>query len=148
MHEALGATFNVDTRFPLLDRKLVEYMFAAPREHKICRGQTRMLQRRAMEGILPAVVTQEHLKKNFNPILWRQQSGHFRQTLDTFFEQREFRVAEYMDMDWLRGAYSSLKAGNGGGQSDYVLWYALNLESWLQTLETQPEASHGDAPAA
>lgn len=149
IHEALGATFNVDTRFPLLDRRLVEYMFATPREHKIRRGQTRMLQRRAMDGILPAVVTQEHLKKNLNPVLWRQQNKHFAETLQSFFEQKTFRVAEYIDIDWMRGAYSNFLSSNGGAQqSAYVLWYALNLEGWLQTTESQTEAHHDGVPAA
>ncbi|WP_246718863.1 asparagine synthetase B family protein [Microvirga terrestris] len=148
IHEALGATFNVDTRFPLLDRELVEYLFAAPREYKIRGGQTRMLQRRAMEGILPPVVTQEHLKKNLNPVLWRQQNAHFARTLEKFFKQRSFRIGEYIDIDWLRRAYDDFVSGRGSGQEAYVLWYALNIESWLQLLETQREVQHDGIPAA
>lgn len=148
IHEALGATFNVDTRFPLLDRKLVEYLFAAPREHKIRHGQTRMLQRRAMEGILPPVVTQEHLKKNVNPVLWRQQQNNFAETLKGFFAQRTFRVADYIDVDWMRRSYDDFLGNRGAGQTAYVLWYALNIESWLHMIDNRTEAHHGGVPAA
>ncbi|WP_166802300.1 asparagine synthetase B family protein [Microvirga pakistanensis] len=148
MHEALGAIFDVDTRFPLLDRRVVEYLFAAPRELKIRRGQTRILQRQAMEGILPPVVTQEHLKKNFNPVLWRQQHEHFLGALKPFMSQQSFRIADYMDVDWLRRTYQDFVDGRAPGQAGYLLWYALNLEIWLQAQHSTRETLRDGIPAA
>lgn len=148
MHEALGARFDVDTRFPLLDRRLVEYLFAAPRELKIQRGRTRILQREAMEGILPPVVTQEHLKKNFHPVLWRQQNDHFVGALKPFMEQRSFRIADYMQIDWLRQTYDAFIDGRAPGYAGYLLWYALNLEIWLQAQSSSREALRDGIPAA
>ncbi|SCY56942.1 asparagine synthase (glutamine-hydrolyzing) [Microvirga guangxiensis] len=148
MHEALGAIFDVDTRFPLLDRRIVEYLFAAPRELKIQHGHTRILQRKAMEGILPSVVTQEHLKKNFNPVLWRQQHEHFLSALKPFMSQQSFRIADYIDVDWLRSTYEAFVAGRAPGQTGYLLWYAFNLEIWLQAQGSSRETIRDGIPAA
>lgn len=148
IHEALGAAFDVDTRFPLLDRRLIEYMFAVPRRHKIREGQTRILQRRAMDGILPPVVTQEHLKKNMNPVLWRQQEANLRRALKPLMQESDHRIAAYMRMDWIRDAYRRFEGGRASPRDGYVLWYALNLESWLRSLEDRQEMRDVHAPAA
>ena len=148
IHEALGAAVDVDTRFPLLDRKVIEYMFAVPRRQKIREGQTRILQRRAMEGILPAVVMHEHLKKNMNPVLWRQQRSSLIAALAPMMSRKGHRISAYMDINWLRRTQEEFSAGRASSQDGYVLWYALNLELWLQSLEHRTEARNDRAPAA
>ena len=135
LHEALGAAFGIETRFPLLDRRLVEYMFAAPREQKIRRGEIRLLQRRALTGILPEVVLTRHLKKNINPVLRRQQRENFVVELKKLFAAGRLRCEEYLDGGYLRTSYQQLLADRGGQRADLVLWYAMNLERWLEGLD-------------
>jgi asparagine synthase (glutamine-hydrolysing) len=132
VHEALGAELGVETRFPLLDRRLVEYMFAVPREQKVRHGQTRVLQRRAMAGVLPDEVLREHLKKNLHPVLWRQQRSHFERELGQVLARPRPLSADYLDWGRLRGVYDGYRAGRTA--MGYVLWYALNLERWLEGL--------------
>jgi asparagine synthase (glutamine-hydrolysing) len=132
LHEALGAAFGIETRFPLLDRRLVEYMFAAPREQKIQRGEVRQLQRRAMKGILPEVVLTRHVKKNLNPVLKRQQHGNFVMELKTLFSGGGLRCEEYLDGSYLHRTYRQFLANDGTGTTARVLWYAMNLERWLE----------------
>jgi asparagine synthase (glutamine-hydrolysing) len=131
MHEALGAHFRVDTRFPLLDRKLVEFMFAAPREAKIKQGRTRIAQRSAMTGILPDFVVQDHRKKNLHPVLWRQQRGNFLHALTSLFGARTRLCEEYLDREELRRIYERYLA-HDDRKAGQVLWHALNLEEWLR----------------
>jgi asparagine synthase (glutamine-hydrolysing) len=135
LHEALGAAFGIETRFPLLDRRLVEYMFAAPREQKIRRGQVRVLQRRAMKGILPEVVLTRHVKKNLNPVLRRQQHGNFVAEAKKLFSGGSLRCEAYLDRAHLHRCYGEFLQNRGGDQAAIPLWYALNLERWLEGLE-------------
>lgn len=44
---------GVELRYPLLYRPLVEFMYALPWEHKLRPGRDRVIQRRALKGILP-----------------------------------------------------------------------------------------------
>lgn len=133
LHESLGAAFGVETRFPLLDRRLVEYMFAASREQKIRGGEVRLLQRRAMRGILPEVVLQRHVKKNLNVVLRRQQHGHFVAELKTLFSGRPLRAEAYLDRAYLRDSYRRYLA-SGEQDAAVPLWYAMNLERWLEAV--------------
>ncbi len=130
-HLALGAKFGVDTRFPFLDRRLVEYMFAVPREHKVREGQTRLLQRRAMKGILPEVVVRDHVKKNIHPVLQRQQRPHFGEALAELFARPRLECEEYLDGPCLREHYRRFAGGSADTNVGNVLWHALNLEIWL-----------------
>src|SRR5688572_3430991 len=133
LHESLGAAFGVETRFPLLDRRLVEYMFAAPRDQKIRDGEVRLLQRRAMRGILPEVVLQRHVKKNLNVVLRRQQHGYFVAELQQLFSGGRLRAEEYLDRAYLQESYRRYLA-SGENSAAVPLWYAMNLERWLATL--------------
>jgi len=128
VHDGLDAPFGVQTRFPMLDRRLVEYLFAVPREQKIAGGRSRILQRKALEGILPEVVLREHLKKNFHPAMERQQRAHFQAELDRVFSRTHPLSAGYVNWDVLRSGYREFLHGKAW----YPLWFALNVELWLE----------------
>lgn len=137
LHESLGSAFGVETRFPLLDRRLVEYLFAAPREMKIHEGATRIVQRRAMAGVLPEVVLEQHVKKNLNPVLRRQQRGHLVAAVDALLGQPRLRCDAYIDPAYLRRAHRDFVNGRRGKDAGSVLWCALNLEHWLRSVESR-----------
>jgi asparagine synthase (glutamine-hydrolysing) len=135
LHESLGAAFGIETRFPLLDRRLVEYLFAAPREQKIRFGEVRGIQRRAMRGLLPDAVLTRHVKKSLNPVLRRQQQQNFVVELEKLFSRSELRCEQYLDADYLRASYQAFHAGGGTNDAALALWHAMNLEQWLRGLE-------------
>ncbi|MEQ8232875.1 MAG: asparagine synthase-related protein [Gammaproteobacteria bacterium] len=132
IHESLGAAFGMETRFPLLDRRLVEYLFAAPREQKIHRGEVRGIQRRAMHGMLPEAVLTRHIKKNINPVLRRQQYQNFVTATRSLLAANELRCTRYLDADFLRRTGRDFLEHGGDASAPLVLWYAMNLEHWLQ----------------
>jgi asparagine synthase (glutamine-hydrolysing) len=51
-----------ETRYPFLDRSLLEFIFAIPREQVIRPGYRRSLMRRALRGIVPAEVLERRRK--------------------------------------------------------------------------------------
>jgi asparagine synthase (glutamine-hydrolysing) len=122
----------METRFPLLDRRLVEYLFAAPREQKIHRGEVRGIQRRAMHGMLPEVVLTRHIKKNINPVLRRQQYQNFVTATRSLLTADDLRCTHYLDADFLRRTGREFLEHGGNASAPLVLWYAMNLEYWLQ----------------
>ena len=136
IHEALGGALALDTRFPLLDRGVVEYMFAAPREGKIREGQSRILHRKAMEGILPEVVTREHMKKNFNPVLAKQQRANFERETRDLLEQKTLRSEAFVDWTYVRRIHGDFLKGRADAW--YPLWFTLNLERWLEQIADAP----------
>jgi asparagine synthase (glutamine-hydrolysing) len=52
----------IERRYPFLDRELVEFVCAIPREQLVRPGQRRSLMRRALEGIVPAEILERRRK--------------------------------------------------------------------------------------
>jgi asparagine synthase (glutamine-hydrolysing) len=57
-----GQLVNREKRYPFLDRDLLEFLFAIPREQLLRPGDRRSLVRRALAGIVPAEVLQRKRK--------------------------------------------------------------------------------------
>ena len=51
-----------ETRYPYLDRDLLEFLYAIPREQMVRPGQRRSLMRRALSGIVPAEILERRRK--------------------------------------------------------------------------------------
>lgn len=58
----LHAGYPYEKRFPFLDRDLLEFLFAIPREQIVRPGQRRSLMRRAMAGIVPQEILDRRRK--------------------------------------------------------------------------------------
>jgi len=132
-HDDCSGAFAIDTRFPFLDLRLVEAMFALERRWKLDGGNIRMMQKRAMEPFLPPEILRDHLKKNFHGALHaftqRTYGEVFRKLLSgTGQLSREF-------IDW-RALQRYGDAFLSGAVTDPgPLWLALNLEIWLKGLQ-------------
>lgn len=147
LHEAMGAALGVETRFPLLDRRIVEFMFAVPRRHKICRGRSRILQRKAMAGILPDVVLEDHKKKNINIVLRRQQRNNFRAEVEKVFARKNLRCESYFDHRRLLATLERFRSGRYDDVTQFVLWAAVSLERWLEYAGRPPGGGAGGSDA-
>jgi asparagine synthase (glutamine-hydrolysing) len=59
---ANAARYQIVYRYPLLDRRLVEFALGLPPEHFLHRGQSRCFARQALAGLLPPAVVWNHDK--------------------------------------------------------------------------------------
>jgi asparagine synthase (glutamine-hydrolysing) len=129
-HDVCSAAFGVATRFPFLDVRLVEALFAVPRPWKIHRGQVRPLQRQALAPWLPPEVLEEHVKKNFQPAMSRFVWQTCRAEFDRLLGDDRAVSRKYLDWPRLRQHYD--RVANGAATDLSPLWGALNLERWLR----------------
>ena len=58
---------RIEMRYPLMDRRLLEFCLAAPAQLKLRDGYTRYLARGALDGILPAAIQWRTTKEPFSP---------------------------------------------------------------------------------
>lgn len=63
--DAASMAFSVENRAPLLDHRIVEFLFRLPGDEKIRDGWTKSLLRRAFKGILPEPVRTRRTKFGF-----------------------------------------------------------------------------------
>ena len=127
--DVVSSAVGVETRYPLLDIRLVEALFALPREWKLYRGKVRVLQKKAMAGLLPDEILRDHLKKNFHPTLNRFLREAYQQPIEDLLTSPKPMVREFVDWPVLDAYYRSFVSGRVSDPSP--LWGAMNLEKWL-----------------
>jgi len=135
-----------ERRFPFLDRDLLEFLFAIPRDQLVRPGERRSLMRRALRGILP------------NEILERKRKAfRARSSLSAFSTERQalHGLTHGMLLDSLGIVRQTefrraLDAGRRGGEPSVPLLRALALEIWLRDSEvlSKPTVSATSLPIA
>ncbi len=129
-HDVASSRWAIDTRFPLLDVRLVEHMFAMPREWKIRHGEVRMLQKQAVMPFVPPQIAAQHIKKDFHPVLNAFLRGAYAKELLPLLEKREHASDDYVAWSAIREYYDAFAAGRIA--NPYPLWVVSNLERWLR----------------
>ncbi|MFH1824082.1 MAG: asparagine synthase (glutamine-hydrolyzing) [Candidatus Firestonebacteria bacterium] len=122
---------SLETRSPMLDTALIEFVATLPQEFKICKGQTKYILRKAFKDILPPQILNRK-KHGFGiPLaIW------FTKDLGKFFEEKVLSESSkckmYLNQEKVRQIYNEhLKKINDNSQK---LWLILQFELWLQKL--------------
>jgi asparagine synthase (glutamine-hydrolysing) len=128
-------SFCIERRHPFLDRRLVEFCLALPEDQCQRQGVTKVLLRRAMNGLLPDSVRNRRGKAEFSQMFSEQFSALGGATLfkNLGVESRSFVIG-----DRVRQMYSQMErfAAQGfPGPVTYVwlLWMTWGIELWLNT---------------
>lgn len=127
-----------DERHPLLYRPLVEFLLALPWEHILRPSQNRVIQRRALRGILPEGIRVRTSKSSGTPLLLRGLRENWPkvhpQTLG-----RRLAELDLVDPPAFQAACERMRHGLLANQLRYLAG-ALSLEIWLSANKTrQPE---------
>lgn len=147
--DSMGGAFSIETRCPFLDRRLIEYSLAIPSEQKLAGGWTRLIQRKAMEGIVPPEIQWRVHKADmgYNFVLSLQ--GKDRDALmGSLFDEPEV-LADYVDMDELKTMHHSFDS-NGfkdARNNSARLYIAAVLARWLRGAGISSPSEPADLPA-
>jgi asparagine synthase (glutamine-hydrolysing) len=125
---------SLETREPLMDHPLVEWVAGIPSSLKIQGGETKYLFKKSYEGALP------------NDILYRPKMGFsvplakwFRTGLDVQLQDR-MRNADFAGGSLNRDAVSQLLSAHTSGSRNWgtTLWTVLMYDAFLQNLTSIP----------
>lgn len=126
-----------ERRHPLLYRPLVEFMLAIPWQHKIAPGEDRVIQRRALRGLVPESIRTRKDKGDHTPIILRGIRENWSKVRPFIYGERlaSLGVVEpkLFQTSWerLRHGLTSTTRGTDGP----FLVAALSLEMWLSFRE-------------
>jgi asparagine synthase (glutamine-hydrolysing) len=114
-----------EVRYPYLDRDLLEFLYAIPREQIVRVGQRRSLMKRALVGIVPNEILQRRRKASALPATTQDS-----QTIWPSLPE----LGEYTAgiVDWSRWLEASQKAMYAGEVPDLLLSRTLALGFWLR----------------
>jgi asparagine synthase (glutamine-hydrolysing) len=128
------AVGGVEGRYPFFDRRLAEYCVSLPADQKLDDGYSRIVARRALEGILPEAVRWRAGKglPGLHVIAAMRQQ---RAVLDDLFVRDPSALAPYVDMKVLRAAYADLLANRPVDFRTAIrVWSAAVLGQWLRNV--------------
>jgi asparagine synthase (glutamine-hydrolysing) len=131
--DALSANPLYEKRYPFLDRGLLEFMYAVPREQVIRPGQRRSLMRRALAGIVPDEVLNRRRKAFVarGPML--SIGAHWAHLVEL---THHMRVSELGIVDPVRFMSALVKARDRQEIALVTLVRTLIAECWLRNLQT------------
>ena len=143
MEERAASGLGVETRHPLMDRRVVEFALALPGEQRRQRGLSKFVLREALRGLLPESVARRTDKAEF--------SHAFATAFQALGGERAFASLRIASMGWVDGArvrtmYRQMAQLFARGDQGYVayvwpLWMVLAIELWFKTVFVSAEGT-------
>jgi asparagine synthase (glutamine-hydrolysing) len=126
----LDAVCPYQMSFPYLDRDLLEFLFAIPREQRVRPGQRRSLMRRALAGIVPAEILSRRRKGYVSRRPLVAMNSAFPR-IERLFEDSVLAAHGWLD----RKVFSATLSAARHGQVEKIVpvLAVLQLEQWLQS---------------
>lgn len=134
----LGYARSLVARHPFYDRRLAELCLSMPHDQKLSGGWTRVVLRRAMEGILPAENQWRTDKSDLSPHFHSKLRGQERELLLETVEHVTPLIAPYVDVETLRDQCSRYLSDNQTNNLYLPIWSAVTFGAFLLKRSRQP----------
>lgn len=122
--------FGVEARVPFLDHRLVSFVFALDDRHRIWRGWTKPVLRRAMRGIVPDQILSRRERIGFAT----PQAGWLREIWPDLREvvlSRTLRDLPYFDHGQVSALVRRFDEGGSKASDTSVLWSWVSAGLWV-----------------
>ncbi len=130
---ALSSEPPHERRYPYLDRDLLEFMYAVPREQLVRPGQRRSLTRRALAGIVP----DEVLNRKRKAFVTRSQVAAISAEWDTLTKMSHCMISDLLGIVNAELFSKSVQEARDGRAAPlFVLQRTLTVEFWLRSLRS------------
>lgn len=129
--EGLAAWSGLETRFPFLDRRLVEFCLALPSELRLREGYNRYVLRRALPE-LPALVRWRDWKGDLGHSLAQGMARFDRPRLERLLGEDAPLLDPWVERGRVRALVEGFLAAPGGGEI-FDLSKLLDLATWLRS---------------
>lgn len=129
-----ASAFSIESRYPFLDYKIVQFASTLPRNQKIRNGWNKYILRNAMKGIIPEAIRKRRAKMGTPvPLEWLVD---LEKEIRATFGSKKFRDRGYFNQPAILDMYNRFCKGkmNRFEKKLYydVFWRILNLELWFQ----------------
>ena len=126
------SVFSLETRYPFLDKRLVEFCYAIPTEIKFKNGYYRYIQRIAMEGILPKMNQWRHKGPSFSSLFHETLLIHENDRLNDIIFPNNKIIKKYVDLKRIKEIYQETLNEKNQNSASTDLWYVSLLYLWLK----------------
>ncbi|WP_066425397.1 lasso peptide isopeptide bond-forming cyclase [Anabaena sp. 4-3] len=135
-----AAEFSLESRHPFMDKRLIELCLALPPEQKLNQGWSRVVMRRAMNGILPQEIQWRGGKTSMTPNFRRGLLHLDRQIVEEVIKANPSNIADFVDINSLQSFYDYVLSTNDiyDDQGVMPVWKSLTLALWLKHTQIKP----------
>ena len=143
--DRFSMAFSIESRVPFLDRRFVELGLGMPASQKLDAGETKVVLRNAMRGILPDATVERRDKQGYPTPVEHWLRAHAVEFAGDLIGSRSFRERGVFDV---RAAGAAFERWRGGAALPH-LWTWLSTETWYrQYFDAAPAAWHSHAAHA
>ncbi|KQC04408.1 MAG: asparagine synthase [Methanoculleus sp. SDB] len=123
--------FSVEARVPFLDYRLAEFFGALPLDHKIRRGVTKSVLRKAIKGIVPDAIRCRMDKVGFAAPdeVWMKED--LRALICSILTSESFRKRKYWNATAVEESFRDFLAGTSA--YSHEIWRIVCTELWLRS---------------
>jgi len=133
--------FSLEARLPYLDYRLVEFAFGLPAEQKINQGVTKVVLRKAMEGILPEAIRNRKDKMAFGTPDGNWFRTILRKPIFQIINSKRFAERGYFNSQKVRKRFEEHVEGKV--DLSLLIWRYVNMELWLRTfIDKNPSSQY------
>ena len=126
VEDRMSMAHGLESRVPLLDHPLIEFLATVPADVKFEGGRMKHLLKRACAHELPPAILERRDKMGFPVPLKEWFSGELNDFVQDIFRSRGARQRDYIN------AAAVLANLEGAGQFSRKIWGLLSLELWQQ----------------
>jgi asparagine synthase (glutamine-hydrolysing) len=126
LEDRTSMAVSLESRLPLLDRRIVDLVFAAPAHHRFAAGQPKHLLRRALQGIVPQPVLDRRDKMGFPVPIYEWFKGELRPFVEDILLGQTTRQRGFFAM---KGVEQCIRGEQPIGRT---VWGLLSLELWFR----------------
>jgi asparagine synthase (glutamine-hydrolysing) len=145
---AMALEEGVELRSPLYDARIIELALARPRRERSSGAETKLLLRKAVEGLLPEHVLAPRPAKTGTTGAYFERSMRegFPSLCEEFLRCSELESAGMIDAEELRRSATAYTRGAASGQVGVNLFLSLQAELWLRARKRPADSPAGGVP--
>ena len=135
-NDALASRFSLEYRYPYLDRRVVEFLFAIPERQRWWMDRPKAIVRRALRDVLPDEVRERRTKAEFSVVLDREMRGRIAAQVEKLIRESTLASLGVVDSGRLLGRFNDFVGGRDDPGSRWALYNFIGLELWSRSIAT------------
>ncbi len=124
-----GMAVSLESRIPMLDHRLIEFLWQLPIEYKTAPHRSKRLLRDVLDRYVPSELI-DRPKTGFGIPVHQWLRGPLRDWAESLLDEKKLREQGYFDAPSVRSTWKS----HSDGEKDlgFYLWDILMFQSWLE----------------
>lgn len=129
--DKIAGQYSIESRYPYLDKRLIEFCYAIPNNMKFRNGWDRFILREAMSNILPKEIQWRQGKASLEEVLQKNLLFFEKNSLEEILVDHNEIINKYLKMNIVEKIFEKYKIKKVPYIKLFNIWLILLLYKWL-----------------